>query len=202
MPTGYTSAIYEGNDVDFANFAAKCASGLGLFIDTVAQSSEEQSLPSSYYAVELAQAKAKLSGIEGWTEEQADSRAQEAYDRTARVYQEVLATRTAAQARYQSMLAQAQAWVPPTAEHECLKDFMIAQLEESIAHDCDMDGFPPPERPTAAAYKEQQLAAARRQVERCAEELDKVEKKAERRAEWVRELRESLADSSGSPVGA
>jgi hypothetical protein len=202
MPTGYTSTIYDGNDVDFASFAAKCASGLGFFIDTVAQASEEQPLPGSYYAVELAQAEAKLSGIEGWTEEQADWRAQAAYDRTVRVYREVMATRAAAQARYQAMLTQARAWVPPTTEHEILKDFMIGQLQESIAQDCDMDGFPPPERPTAAAYKEQQLAAARRQVAHCAEELDKVAKQAERRADWVRELRESLAESSGSPAGA
>ena len=199
MPTGYTAAIHGGKDVDFADFALECARGTGILVGLrdypLDLSSVVEVRPRPFFDTELAEAQARLREIEGWSEEQADKRAQEAYDRTLSGYKEALASKAALRARYESMLAKAEAWVPPTPDHQGLKDFMIAQLNDSIQQDCDITGWAAPERPTATVYKEQQLAFARRRVEGCANDLRDETERAQRQTAWVRTLRESLMAS-------
>ena len=41
--------------------------------------------------------------------------------------------------RYNRMLTMVNAWTPPSEGHIFLKKFMIAQLKQSISHDCDIE---------------------------------------------------------------
>ena len=206
MPTGYTSDLYEGKDIAFPDFVMKCARASDALID-MRDDSMDATIPekfeaSSYHTDQLEKAVADVARIKAWDDTEADSQSQLAYDRAQREYEGLLAGKAAMRERYETMLAQVKAWTPPTSEHRDLKDFMVKQLEESIRYDCSTDYLPVPECLTGAAYKEQRLHSARRNVSYHTEHGEADKKRAEERTAWVRALRQSLTESSDTSVEA
>ena len=202
MPTGYTSDLYEGKDIAFPDFVMKCARAFGALIemrdDPMDATIPDKFEASSYHTDQLEKAVADVARIKAWDDTEADSQSQLAYDRAQREYEGLLAGKAAMRERYETMLAQVKAWTPPTSEHRDLKDFMVKQLEESIRYDCSTDYLPVPECLTGAAYKEQQLHSARRNVTYHTKHVEDDKK----RAEWVTALRQSLKESSDTSVEA
>jgi len=206
MPTGYTSDLYEGKDIEFPDFVMKCARAFGALIemrdDPMDAAIPDKFEASSYHTEQLEKAEADVARIKAWDDTEADRQAQLAYDRAQREYEESLAKRAAMRERYEAMLAQVKAWTPPTSEHQGLKDFMVKQLEESIDFDCGTDYLTVPERLTGAAYKEQQLHSARWNASYHTEHGEADKKRANERTTWIRALRQSLAESSDTSVEA
>lgn len=206
MPTGYTYDLYDGKNIEFPDFVMKCARAFGALIE-IRDDPMDAAIPdkfeaSSYHAEQLEKAEADVARIKTWDDTEADRQAWLAYDRAQREYEESLAKRAAMRERYEAMLVQVKAWTPPTSEHQGLKDFMAKQLEESIDFDCGTDCLTVPERLTGAAYKEQRLHSARRNVSYHTEHGEADKKRAEERTAWVRALRQSLTESSDTSVEA
>lgn len=91
------------------------------------------------------------------------------------------------------MLASVESWVPPTAEHIGMKDFMAKQIRGSIEWDCDKSFYsePAPKLPGLlwAGKKAAKLGADIAYHEK--EYTEEVKRAADRTA-WVKALRESL----------
>jgi hypothetical protein len=89
------------------------------------------------------------------------------------------------------MLRQVRAWQPPTTDHAALKEFMEKQITASIDCDCIVYGEPPTLQ-HGAEWLAEQLRRLNYSIayhsKHYAEEVDRTE----RRAQWVRQLRESL----------
>jgi hypothetical protein len=200
MPTGYTSDLYDGKEVTFQNFVLHCARALNVFVELREEPQDEPIpdlfTPNSFHDEQRRAAEAKIARLEGLSDEEADELARSSYETAKREFEELVASRTQRRGRYLAMLTQVRQWTPPSPDHEGLKAFMIQQLEDSMQSDCDMTFITAPELQTAAEYKEQLLAAARRSLEYHAREYRMEVERVAKRNQWVRLLRQSLANSA------
>lgn len=206
MTTYYTSDLYEGKDIEFADFVMKCARAFGAFFELRDEPLDsplpEEFVSSRYHTEQLEKAEAEVLRIKAWDESEADRQAQLAYERAQRDYEETVAEQTARRNRYEAMLAKVRAWTPPTKQHEELKVFMVMQLIKSIDYDCSLEHLTSPERLTGAAFKEEQLKSAHRQVSYHTKHVEDEVRLAVKRTNWVGALRQSLTESSSTAVEA
>ncbi len=159
----------------------------------------DQFLPSNYHAEALLRARVQRRRVLSWSDAEAEWHARKLYKQQRAEYIASLIEKNERHFRYEEMKRQVERWTPPTPDHENLKSFMLEQLEESIRFDC---GYPltPPVKLDGSEYREQELAHLMRDIDYHLEhEVEEVER-AESRTEWVRALRESLAEQS--PVEA
>lgn len=142
MPTGYTSDIYEGQDVSLADFAANCARAFGAFVHQRDSSSNVLTYPpkpdTSYYARSLAEAKEELRRWQSLSEEERYAEWSDYFNERTVEMHESLAKSSELRARYQNMLAKVHA-VDVPSKLQNFKDFMIEQLDTSIKYDCGSD---------------------------------------------------------------
>jgi hypothetical protein len=197
MPTGYT-AMLNDEDVTFPAFAMECARAFGALIlmrdDPKGTPIPDEFQPNtSYYDESQAAAEARLAELRAMTPEDIVQANQE--ERADVLEQRARSTmeRRDLRLRYEAMLAEVQAWEPPTEDHQGLKDFMAEQITSSIKFDCTPISYPEMPASDPAEWFEAQVAKCERDIayaeERRAEEIERV---AQRNG-WVRALRESLA---------
>ncbi|HEX6462152.1 MAG TPA: hypothetical protein VFZ58_02645 [Candidatus Saccharimonadales bacterium] len=67
------------------------------------------------------------------------------------------------------------------------------QLQMTLEYDCDVSHLTEPTRITGQELKQQELAAARRNINHCREQYLEDIKFVKQRKAWVKALRESLA---------
>lgn len=196
MPTGYTAAVADGTLTDFRKFAARCAHAFGANIlvrDDGMDAPIPVYEPSDYYQKAAERTRARLYDLERMTVE--DAARKMAADEAQRVMYEAEceARRKSELARYETMLKQVDAWVPPTPDHLGLKDFMRQQLRESIRYDCSPPAACEPRRETPAEFLQREIAQAAEAIDSYdAQHAEEVRRTRERN-EWNRALFESLA---------
>lgn len=195
MPTGYTSGIYSGNAVSFNDFALQCARAFGALItmrdDPADAPIPEEFAPSPFYAARVVEDEKNLAAAREWDDATAEREARATYDREVSQWNESRIEREAMRQRYQAMLAQVQAWTPPTADHQGLKDFMSEQLRDSIRCDCDYEPTIP-KLLSGEAYRGMTIARLEQSLEYARQHQAEEIQRAETRTQWVRRLRESL----------
>mgnify|MGYP003442462256 CR=1 FL=1 len=194
MPTGYTADLHAGEPQTFPQFALACARNFGALIlmrdDPPDAEIPDRFEPSTYYAEALEEAKARYDQLQAMTVEQADQAAAEAHAEAFKSWADSKAKAEAVVARYQAMRAEVEAWEPPTAEHQGLKEFMLSQLDESIRFDGST--WDQPTAKTGAEWLQAEKDRAYKNIGRYAEEQAKEIARAEQRTAWVRALRASL----------
>lgn len=196
MPTGYTAPVADGKVTDFAEFAWQCARAFGALVmlrDDSNATIPDEFKPSPYYAESVRKAQAELERVRALTPAEADAEAQREYDDAVARNAQYAAERAETRKRYECMLAEVEAWVPPSPDHVEMKNFMREQLADSIRHDCsDLGLYADVKRKPGKAWHSDKLAAAERDVayytRNLAEELERVAG----RNRWLRQLRDSL----------
>lgn len=201
MPTGYTADVATGKVAEFREFAMQCARAFGALV-TMRDDAPDAPIPdafepANYYQERLDKAIAERSRIHAMTVSEAveDLAKHNAKQATAR--QRLVAESADTRKRYEAMLSKATAWVPPTTEHQGLKDFMVQQLTESIRWDChDEDDFAERCYPSFAGNASEWLtildAKADQEVEAARKSLDEEVQRCRSRTAWLRNLRDSL----------
>jgi hypothetical protein len=198
MPTGYTSALYEGQEQSFAEFAMNCARAFGPLVelrDAPDAQIPERFEPSNYARGSFEEARARYAELfhrsrSEWVEVQnADLAQHNAMVRDAR--RQARERRS----RYQGMLHQVRQWQPPTEEHVALRDFMVEQLERSIDVDCSTTFLDLRKPVQVDRYAEQATERAWQHCLRAEKAWHEEQRRAEQRTEWVRSLRRSLPAS-------
>lgn len=193
MPTGYTSNLHDGEQT-FEEFVLGCARAFGALIlmrdDPADAEIPDEITPSTWAADSLAEARQKLAELNAMTAEQVEAAATAEYDEAVRYWEEQVAKTAAIRSRYEAMLAEVDAWQPPSADHVNLKEFMRSQLRESIR----FDRYEPkaPERATPQEWQDRERQRLIDSIGRYAEQDAKERARAESRTEWVRALRRSL----------
>ncbi len=196
MPTGYTAPIYEGKEITFAEFAMRAARGMGALITMRDQAAEaeipEVIEPSTYSRDRLAELEQQLAEYEQysdtqWAElEEAERLVDEERVKRARAESEALAE------RYNAMIAEVEAWSPPTLEHVNFKQFMLDQLTESRRFDCSDRSLEPIAPMSVHRFREQRFARIQRDIDYHATSWQDEQRHAADGTEWIRALRESL----------
>jgi len=95
--------------------------------------------------------------------------------------------RIAAKSRLQSALDDANAFIPPSADHQKFVDFLILQLQDAIAA-IELSG-PDPPKPTNNAFRVREVARLQFAIDRT---VDLVERESAADIQWVKDLKDSL----------
>lgn len=197
-PTGYTAALYEGEDQSFEDFAMQCARAFGALVTMRDEPRDapipDEFEPSSYHEEGLAEARRRLEAVRGWTDERVEAEARTVNEVALAHHESMMQERRERRARYEGMLAKVEEWDPPTSDHVGLKDFMRSQIEESIVFDCSERE--PPETLSGAEYRARELTQAERDVEYHERHAREDRERAGKRTAWVKALRESLGAPS------
>lgn len=192
MPTGFTAPVLEG--ISFEDFIWRCARGMGALVtlrdEPLDAPVPERLEPSSWNASELKKAEARLAELETMTLAQARTAAAADYREAAGRVREANARTRLHAKRLRSMLAQVQAWEPPTADHRGMKDFMLQQLGETLRF--DGEPMPSPMRLPPREWLTAHLEKARRDVEYHRQHHAEEVERTEQRNRWLADLRASV----------
>ncbi|VWB97432.1 hypothetical protein [Burkholderia lata] len=193
MPTGYTADIAKG--ITFEQYAWNCARAFGALMmlrDDHQAPIPAKIEPDGYYQRCLEEAHETLTRVSSWSTAQIAAEYQAHFDARLAAYQARIDRTAALRAKYDAMLAQVQAWQPPTPDHEAYKQFMASQIVESIKFDCcvEHDCAPLPEDP-AAWLAEWTADLTERLVHYEQRHREEVQR-AHNRTKWITAIRESF----------
>jgi len=196
MPTGYTSRIADG--ISFEEFVMSCARGMGALImmrdEPMDAPIPERFEPSDYHEKKLAEAQAELDRLKKITIDEADKQASIEFMEELDRHDKAMQNKAELRQKYESMLAQVNAWHPPSQDHEGFKKFMIEQITGSIEFDCDESHYieNPPMRMSAVDWLNKKVANAFRDVDYHRKGRDEEIARTEGRNIWIKKLRDSL----------
>ncbi len=197
MPTGYTHAVQTGKVTEFPEFAMECARAFGALVmlrDDSGADIPEVFEPSSYHADAVITATERITELRSMTMEDIQSMWQDERDKAIQHRREYAENKAAEKDRYEAMLEKVDAWTPPTEEHVGLHNFMVKQLTESIDFDCGGD-YLPALLPGRDEWWEGQIKKAEKDIDYHEREYEKEVERTDGRNNWLRDLRESLADA-------
>ncbi len=192
MPTGYTADVADGKIATFSDFVWRCARGMMPLI-TMRDEPSDAPIPerfevSDYHKEGEATGRARLAEVLAWGHLEREAAAEKAYLGALSCYRQRQEDILTENERYQAMLVQVRAWIPPTPDHIEFERFMVEQLQGSICN------YTPdkPERLSGADYKVQETDSAKRDIEYHTEQYAKEVERVAWRNDWIQALRESL----------
>jgi hypothetical protein len=140
MPTGYTAGIIDGEITTFEQFATQCTRAFGATIhmrDNPLDSPYEPRTPSEYYVNSLQSQREKLEETKTMTDEAIVRDFENLLNDSLKYHERELEKTKVNLGRLNSIMESAKSWVPPTEDHEGVRDYMIDQLEITIKADGD-----------------------------------------------------------------
>ena len=192
MPTGYTSDIYNGKEIDFKTFALRCARAFGACVRQ--RDDDMNELPQiiepniAYHVEQLDRVKNKVKPTKQEFKQYVKDKIKE--------YKEDIDRNIKLGKRYEKMLNKVKKWTPPTPDHEGLKTFMIEQIESSIKFDSSTDYYRDNltqiKNLTYENYCNQVLEEAKRSIIYHTEGIRKEKENVERANKWITDLYNSL----------
>ncbi len=204
MPTGFTAKVQDGTIFDLRGFAILCARNFGHPIEMrdLPMDAEvpDKFEPSDYHAQRKAQAEADLARFVAMSDDEAEAGARAEFDAEVAQYEAYQKEANDLRIRYTKILDQVKDWMPPTPNHDGLKQFMVNQLKDSIEQDCNTSWRRFPTKKSGYFWLDQAKASAQKEVGYQTEELIKEETRCRTRTEWVRSLKLSLPKASTTPA--
>lgn len=202
MPTGYTAAIAKG--ITFEQFAMDCARAFGATIsmrdEPAGTPIPDEFKPSEYHKDAINSAKAELALLQKMSHADIEKSAADEHEKAEAHRLQRLSEVRALRVKYESMLAQAVDWVPPSVDHEEMKSFMIQQITSSIDFDtCEDYYLTPSSRQTGQQWHARRIRVITDNIAYHAKSHAEEMERCAKRTEWVRKLRESLKPAQEAP---
>jgi len=192
MPTGYTADLYDGRATTAAEYLIGCARAFDYESGRNGKKLEPSTPDTTHADGAILTHEARIAEVTAWSDDDADREAEKVYRAEMERVQEQRAKYDAIQARYESVLADVEAWEPPTELHVGMKEFAVKQLRESLEFDCGTSWLKDPERKSGAVYRADEIASAAKSLSYYREDRAKAIKRTEERNAWVGALLESL----------
>lgn len=193
MPTGYTADIAKG--ISFEQYALSCARAFGALVTMRDEPMDapvpEEFKPSDYHEKGAAEALERMKRVEAMSVAEADKEAESAYRAAQEQFAKVMLEAAQLREKYEAMLAQVEAWKPPTPDHKELKQFMRDQITQSMDFDCKVY-MQPPKRKSGEEWRDEEYARAYRDHEYHNKEHWKDVARVGQRNAWLRALRLSF----------
>lgn len=199
MPTGYTSNIYEGENMSGADFIKRCARAFGAYV-MVRDEPLDNEVPdrfevSSWNKERLLESNKELQRYYTMSLEEAQKEADVQYEKKVKYNIEQIDKLKELKKRYQQTLDEVRRWSPPTKDHVNLKKYCIEQLETSINHDCDLSYYiEEVKHYSGQEWLDMSIASCLRDIEYHSKQQAEENKRVDERNEWIRQLKESLKD--------
>ena len=150
--------------------------------------------PSDYHANTLKEVEKQLLEIRALSIKKADIRAEEEYQVSLNDITKYIRKANKLREQYEKMLVKVKNWLPPTLDHQGLKDFMIEQITGSIKCDCDTSYYENQQVKVLSGreWKVEQIQKLQKDLAyHTKENLEEISRIAGRN-DWVQKLRESL----------
>jgi hypothetical protein len=139
----YINNLKNGKHVTFREFTLNCAQDFVVGVPTkmfshLLSNSRVEFLfdnplhPDNYHLDAVETAKKRLAEVEKWSSVLAEREAKKAFDKKVRSIHEVNEKNEPIRLTCIVMLKEVRKWVPPTRDHEKLKNFMVIELAEAI----------------------------------------------------------------------
>lgn len=207
MPTGYTYIIADG--ISFKNFVLRCARNFGALVtmrdDSLDVEVPDEILPSDYHKKEMEKIRIKLENAKKMDLDTAEECASKEFLDAVISHSKSFLKTVELRQKYIEMLSKVNSWIPPTKDHENLKEFMIDQITTSIEFDCSAkfigrlqsEIINPKEnliKKTGNEWLSNHIAELENNLEYHTKEyLEEVERCKER-TEWIQALKQSLKE--------
>jgi hypothetical protein len=193
MPNGYTSALYEGREVDFREFVLGCARAFGACISLKEEPGGPAPAvvePSYYHEKSLESARDRLRAYSDLSWDIAADMARNEFEDSWVGWEALCETIEARNHRFGVMMAQVKAWDPPTSEHENLKAKMIEWLEWDIERELPS----PPEKPLAREWLARKIKRTADDIDYHSRKWEEEQRRAASRTTWLQQLHDSLPE--------
>ena len=194
MTTGYVYPVAKGVIATFPAFAMSCARAFGALVhmrEEGANATITPRVPSDYYPKAIESLAERLATIKGMTTDEIDVQQrsnQESASARATRYRTEWEQETA---RIDTMLAEVEAWTPPTVQHQNLKTFMAEQLRISRS-----DKPYAPHMPTmqeAEAWRAEQIETLEDQIDGHTKYMEADVKSCRDANDWIAALAASVS---------
>lgn len=196
MPTGYTAALMEKGQT-FQEFIMGCARAFGALVEMRDSPFDapipDKFEPSDYHTTQLDEARNKLATLKAMSLEDREAFGQAEKKADIESTKQWLEKNMAQNKRLDDMIAQVQAWNPPTNDHQGLKDFMLQQISIS-KHDVQYikTSLDEATKKPVMAYYVAAVSNAAGSIKYHTEGYAKEVERTNKRTEWVQQLRESI----------
>lgn len=195
MPTEYTAAIAEG--CTFNEYAMLCARAFGATVtmrdEPMDAEIPDSFTPSTYHAERLAELRERLSKLRSMSDKEAETEAKREYDAAVSARLDSIQSAANLRRKYEAILAEVNAYTPPSPDHVEFKNFMRSQIEESIKWDCAVYGDVP-ELESGPVWRARSIKRVLDDIEYHEREHAEEIRRCEDRSRWVRQLRKSLTE--------
>jgi hypothetical protein len=201
MPTGYTYPVENGEIESLKDYAFTCARAFGALISlrddplSAVLPDDVSSSDSTYHLEELQKAHDSLKE-ENLSLDKFLAHVKFQYDwHTNAIQEEIVKS-----GRIKAMKAKVRAWVPPTPDHEALKNFMASQLDIGGGEDDTMIDYYQKElqKLNTASYKEwkkEQIRQAERDIDYHQGKIAEQRVRVDNNNKWIRELKNAFVES-------
>ena len=135
-----------------------------------------------------------MKKLESLSAKECEEQAEKEFKAAIRQHEKTIKEKKALKKKYEDMLAQVRAWVPPSKDHIEFKNFMESQIVGSIDFDCDLRYYEKhkPVKLTGAEWKKDSIETAARNIKYHAEGYEKEIEGNDKRNRWIGLLRNSL----------
>jgi hypothetical protein len=198
MPTGYTSIIDDKPETTFRDFALRCTRAMGVCArmreDSIDIPPPQIVESDPYHETKQHEAEAKLQELEQLTDAEIAIRC-DAYNLERSTHNEQYRLKEAdVKRRYREMLAQVEAWSPPSPEHVRFKEFMIEQLNTGGMLNCKYE-IPEFKPKTARQWFKEGVESAKHDIQYYKEHWEKEQAGAKTATEWLQQMYASLPET-------
>lgn len=194
MPTSYTAGIEDGKITTFRQYALQCVRAFVALIEMRDESLDKELpkeiVPAPYYAEQVGVDEAYLTELNQRSDKEWAAKYAEVIADTSAKNNERAKTHRDITARYAYLGADVNAWIPPTSEHQEMKNFMLEQIRISTEHSSKEPYTV--NLPSFDVWKAQVLSEAKHDCIYSSENLSKQKKLAAGRNEWLQALYKSL----------
>lgn len=197
MPTGYTALIEKGQT--FEDFALGCARAFGACVmqrDDPMGDKPKLRQEGSYHENRILEASAELGAFQTMDQNQRVATGQELRTEAMASAQKYLNDKIVLKGKYEDMIRRAQAWNPPSPDHEQLKQFMIEQINSSIDFDCNisyaLEELDKKTKMKPLDYYNEKVKSLEWDVNYHTEQLEKDRERQNQANDWILKLYESL----------
>jgi len=198
MPTGYTSKIYEGEDVSGKEFIMTCARAFGALIEMRDEPLDaripEELKVDTYHEKQLERSKQELDKYKNMSIEEAQKLVDKNYKKRIEENNKYYKEKLELKDRYEKVLVEVEAWKLPSPDHQSLKNYAIDQLNKSIDFDCSgIENYEKEiKKETPEEYIQLKIDKCLWDIEYHQREWDNEVKRVNERNLWIKQLRNSL----------
>lgn len=198
MPTGYTYYIENGDITKATDFIMLCARSFGARVEmrdeSLSKPIPKEFKADDFYEKKLEEEKLKLAKYRAMSISEAQKRIDERHEKEISETRKSKENTERLRSKYLKILRDVKAWIPPTPEHDSLKNFAIEQIKICIPDMSFYERTISRTKPDAEVWLKENINACIENIERYQKHGQEENERVASRNRWIKDLRESFLE--------